>query len=281
MYLIAESGSTKTHWCLVDKHSVTNLLSTSGINPLILTNAEIESVILPVLALCDQYIIQKIYFFGAGCSTPNAIEKVYNSIRSFFKHSQVFVDSDLIAACLSLAGNQPGIIGLLGTGSNSCLWNGHGVEVQIPSLGYVLGDEGGGVSFGKQLLVDYLKKQMPQDMSQRFAQKYKLTIKQVIERVYQTAMPNRFLASFAPFIEENIDNEYCYNIVDEQFNDFLKKNILLYPNALTSDLYFCGSIAFSYTNILSKICAEQQLNIKKIVKEPIAELAIYFQKNMN
>lgn len=281
MYLIAESGSTKTHWCLVDKHSVSNLISTPGINPLILTNAEIESIILPVSTLCDQHDIRKIYFFGAGCSTPSAIEKVHNSIRSVFLNSQIFVDSDLIAACLSLAGNRPGIIGLLGTGSNSCLWNGHSVEVQIPSLGYVLGDEGGGVSFGKQLLVDYLKKQMPQDMSQRFAQKYKLTIKQVIERVYQTPMPNRFLASFAPFIEENIDNEYCYNIVCEQFNDFLKKNILLYPNVYTSDLYFCGSIAFSYTNILSKICAEQQLNIKKIVKEPIAELAIYFQKNMN
>lgn len=281
MYLIAESGSTKTHWCLVDKHSVSNLISTPGINPLILTNAEIESIILPVSTLCDQHDIRKIYFFGAGCSTPSAIEKVHNSISSVFLNSQIFVDSDLIAACLSLAGNRPGIIGLLGTGSNSCLWNGHSVEVQIPSLGYVLGDEGGGVSFGKQLLVDYLKKQMPQDMSQRFAQKYKLTIRQVIERVYQTPMPNRFLASFAPFIEENIDNEYCYNIVCEQFNDFLKKNILLYPNVYTSDLYFCGSIAFSYTNILSKICAEQQLNIKKIVKEPIAELAIYFQKNMN
>lgn len=280
MYLIAESGSTKTQWSLVDKDNILKLVNTSGINPLNLTPTEIQTYIRPVSNYVEKQRIDAVYFFGAGCASPTAIRKIESALSETFKCEKIFVDSDLIAACLALAGTKKGIVGLLGTGSNSCVWDGVKVAVKIPSLGYVLGDEGGGVAIGKQLLTDYLKFQMPPLIRDKFAEKYKITAEKVVERVYQMPMPNRYLAGFAPFAEANIDDTYCYNVVKSQFESFFKKNIFLYPDYQTKDLYFCGSIANAHSDILDSIVAENGLKIKKIVKEPIDGLAEYFQKLM-
>jgi N-acetylglucosamine kinase-like BadF-type ATPase len=280
MYLIAESGSTKTQWGLVDKDKIVKLVNTSGINPLNLTLAEIQTYIRPVSNYIEQHKIEAIYFFGAGCASPSAIRKIESALFETFKCDKIFIDSDLIAACLALAGKQKGIVGLLGTGSNSCVWNGIKVTAKIPSLGYVLGDEGGGVAIGKQLLTDFLKFQMPPLIRDKFAKKYKVTAEKVIERVYQMPMPNRYLAGFAPFAEANIDDTYCYNVVKSQFESFFVKNIFLYPDYRNKELYFCGSIANAHSDVLTNIAEENGLTIKKIVKEPIDGLAEYFQKLM-
>ncbi|HOO85802.1 MAG TPA: ATPase [Prolixibacteraceae bacterium] len=280
MYLIAESGSTKTQWSLVDKDKILKLVNTSGINPLNLTPAEIQTYIRPLSNYVENQRIDAIYFFGAGCASPSAIRKIESALSETFNCEKIFVDSDLIAACLALAGTKKGIVGLLGTGSNSCVWDGVKVTVKIPSLGYVLGDEGGGVAIGKQLLTDYLKFQMPALIRDKFAEKYKISAEKVVERVYQMPMPNRYLAGFAPFAEANIDDTYCYNVVKSQFESFFAKNIFLYPDYQKKDLYFCGSIAHAHADILDSIVEENGLKIKKIVKEPIDGLAEYFQKLM-
>lgn len=280
MILIAESGSTKTQWCLIDTDRLEDLVSTPGINPFNLTSGEIEGIIRPVAVGVDIYKLSNIYFFGAGCSTAKNKEKIKTALINVFRCRKIEVDTDLKAACLALAGDQPGLIGLMGTGSNSCIWDGISIVDNVPSLGYVLGDEGGGVSIGKQLVADFLKKQMPYHLRNRFAEKYDVTLEFVLERVYQMQMPNRYLAGYAPFVEEFIEDDYCRKIVFNQFKNYVERNILLYDKPEQYPLYFCGSIANAHADILEEICNYHQLKIQKIVKEPINDLSIYFKNKI-
>ncbi|MBN2805283.1 MAG: ATPase, partial [Prolixibacteraceae bacterium] len=269
MLLIAESGSTKTQWCLIDYDRMEDLVNTPGVNPFNLTSLEIEGIIRPVSIGVNSHELEMIYFFGAGCSTAKNKEKIRTALFNVFHCNNIVIDTDLKAACLALAGDEPGMIGLIGTGSNSCIWDGRNIVQNVPSLGYVLGDEGGGVSIGRQLVADYLKNLMPQHLMEKFTRKYDVTIEFVLERVYQMQMPNRYLAGYAPFAEENIDDPYCQNIVTRQFSSFIERNMLLYPNCSSYKLSFCGSIAYSHRDILETICEKHQLKIDKIVKEPI------------
>ncbi|MDA3928282.1 MAG: ATPase [Prolixibacteraceae bacterium] len=280
MILIAESGSSKTQWCIVDSDRVQDLVQTPGINPFNLKGNEIEGIISQAAIGVDIYKLDKIYFFGAGCSSSKNKEKVHSALFNIFKCDKIEVDTDLKAACLALAGDKAGIICLMGTGSNSCFWDGSKISSNIPSLGYILGDEGGGVSIGKQLSADYLKLQMPPHLRTKFSTKYDISTEFVLERVYQMQMPNRYLAGFTPFAEENIDDEYCRLIVYNQFKLFIERNILHYSNPENLPLYFCGSIAFSYKEILNEICNNYNLRIDKIVKEPINDLAFYYKYKM-
>lgn len=277
MILIAESGSTKTQWCLIDSDRLEDLVNTPGVNPFNLRSNEIESIIRPVSAGFDTYRLKKIYFFGAGCSTKKNQDKIAEALNNVFHCNNIEVDTDLKAACMSLAGDQSGLIGLLGTGSNSCIWDGKQIVENIPSLGYVLGDEGGGVSIGKQMVADYLKKQMPSHLRKKFAEKYSISTEFVLERVYQMQMPNRYLAGYAPFAEENIEDDYCRKIVFNQFKLYVERNLMLYDDPQKYELFFCGSIAYSHQDILTEICNYHGLQIKKVVKEPINDLAVYFK----
>ncbi|MFA9390685.1 MAG: ATPase [Prolixibacteraceae bacterium] len=280
MILIAESGSTKTQWNLIDADRLEDLVNTPGVNPFNLTSYEIEGIIRPVSNGVDSSQLQKIYFFGAGCSTAKNKEKIKTALFNIFQCRNIEVDTDLKAACLALAGDHAGVVGLLGTGSNSCIWNGKEITDHVPSLGYVLGDEGGGVSIGKQLVADFLKKQMPVHLRKIFSSKYDVNTEFVLERVYQMQMPNRYLAGYAPFAEENIEDEYCRQIVFQQFKKYIERNILIYPNVADYELFFCGSIAYSHRDVLEEICKYHNLKIKKIVKEPISDLAFYFKHKM-
>ena len=280
MILVAESGSTKTQWCAIYADHIEKLNNTSGINPLLLSSDEIEGIMRPVLAGINLKDIDSVYYFGAGCSSVAIKEKIGKAIITIFQCSDIIIDTDLLAACLALAGDKPAVIGLLGTGSNSCLWNGSEIEFKVPSLGYILGDEGGGVSIGKQLVADFLKNQMPLDLRILFIEKYDVSVEIVLERVYQMQMPNRYLAGFAPFIEQNINHEYCLNMVSYQFESFIKRNILQYKNVTKFELDFCGSIAFVHQNQLKDVCRKYGLNLKRIVKEPLDDLSIYLKNKL-
>jgi len=277
MILVAESGSTKTQWCAIYPERIQMLENTPGINPLFLTSDEIEGIIRPVSGEIDQSLLDAVYFFCAGCASIASKEKIGKAIFSVFEPAEIIIDSDLIAACLSLAGNSPATIGILGTGSNSCVWNGYEIEERIPSLGFILGDEGAGVSIGKQLVSDFLKKQMPSDLRVKFSELYDVSVENIIERVYQLPFPNRYLAGFAPFIQKHLDHVYCQELINDQFESFLTRNILKYRNVTNFEIHFCGSIAFVYSNILIKICQKHNLNPVKIVKEPIEGLASYLK----
>jgi N-acetylglucosamine kinase-like BadF-type ATPase len=280
MILVAESGSTKTQWCVVYPDRIEHLENTSGINPVFLTGEEIEGIIRPVSAGIDVASIDAVYFFGAGCNSIASKEKIGKAIFSVLQPPEIIIDSDLIAACLALAGEKPAMIGILGTGSNSCLWNGSEVEEKNPSLGFILGDEGSGVSIGKQLVADFLKKQMPVDVQLKFSETYDVSVENVIERVYQLPLPNRYLAGFAPFIEKNIENTYCRELLIGQFERFITRNILSYSNAYTIEIHFCGSIASIHAELLIQVCSRYGLTVGKIVKEPINDLADFLSRKI-
>ncbi|HNW49989.1 MAG TPA: ATPase [Prolixibacteraceae bacterium] len=280
MILVAESGSTKTQWCAVYPDRIENLHNTAGINPLLLTIDEIETIIRPVLAGIEISDVESVYYFGAGCGTIAMKEKIGKALFLVFEAPEIVVDTDLIAACLALAGDKPAMVGLLGTGSNSCLWNGATIEYKTPSLGFILGDEGGGVSLGKQLVSDFLQNQMPLNLRVKFIEKYDVSVETVLERVYQMQMPNRYLAGFAPFIESFIDDPYCQSLLNDQFDRYLKRNILQYKNATAYDLHFCGSIAYVHRDHLTAVCRKYNLTIGKIVKEPLDDLARFLKDKL-
>jgi glucosamine kinase len=275
MILLAESGSTKTQWCKLSSDGIELLVNTPGINPVLMSFEEIQGIVRPVLAGVSVDTIKKVYYFGAGCANSTLKEKIGKVLYSVFGCDELWVDSDLIAACLALAGDTPAVVGLLGTGSNSCLWDGSEIIQQTPSLGYILGDEGSGASIGKQLVSDFLKKQMPQNIWVLFSERYDISVEIAIERVYQTPMPNRYLAAFAPFAEAHIDNEYIKNLVLNQFNLFIQRNVMQYQLIMELPVHFCGTIAWCHQKELEMICKKLHIRIGKIIKEPIEKLANY------
>jgi N-acetylglucosamine kinase-like BadF-type ATPase len=280
MLLVAESGSTKTQWNLVTPLRIKELIKTPGINPVLQSTEEIETILRPICAELELNEIKQIHFFGAGCATTELRKKVAQACFNVFNCKELFVESDMIAACLALAADAPGIIGILGTGSNSCAWNGNAIDEQIPALGYIMGDEGGGVSIGKQLIIDYLKGLMPHSLGIHFGERYQVSKAIVIERVYQMQGANRYLASFAPFVDDFIENEYCYSLVKAQFRMFIIRNILQYSSLFERPVYCCGSTAHVHASILREVCSEFKLEIKNIIKEPIANLSEYLQKKL-
>lgn len=279
MILIGEGGSTKTAWNLADMDSTKKLINTTGINPVLMTLVEIESSIRPLLSELEDQQIDSIYFFCAGCLSPMIKREVALVLSHVFECKEVHVESDLCGACIALCGRSEGIVAILGTGSNSCHWNGREVVEQTPSLGFILGDEGSGSYMGRQLISDYLKKKMPIDLQERFRSVYDISPEIAIQRTYRSPFPNRYLASFVPFISNNISHEYCRELVKSAFYVFLNRNVANYAQSSTLSVNFTGSIAFVFKRLLEEVCYEHGFRLGKIEKEPIDLLTANILRN--
>ena len=211
MILLADSGSTKTHWCLMTANGQSSDFYTDGINPFQQTSDAIKNSIsnqlLPQIArLMWAGTITNIYFYGAGC-TPEKIPTMVYALQSVFKNAEVEVYSDMVGAARGLLGRKKGVACILGTGSNSCLYDGEKIVKNVPALGFILGDEGSGAVLGKRLVADLLKNQMGQELKEKFLAQYELTQADIIEHVYRQPFPNRYLARLSKFCAENIDNK--------------------------------------------------------------------------
>ena len=275
--LIADSGSTKTDWALLDKLTGNVLkISGTGINPVI---ADEESIRNNMEKIAEEYPEIKnpdlIYFYGAGCATPNICERVALILSSAFGCGKVMVLSDLVGAARSLLGKDAGIACILGTGSNSCLYNGKEIVSNVPSLGYVLGDEGSGACLGKRLLSDAFKGLLPSKIKSRLEKEFDLTLAELLNRVYRNPKPNQFLASFVRFISDNIEEPEIYALVKDEFERFFKRNLNLYEGISELPICFTGSIAYHFATILIDTAKSQGLNIVKIIKSPIEGLIEY------
>jgi glucosamine kinase len=273
MILVGESGSTKTSWRLVYPDRIVELVNTAGVNPALMSGDEIESVIRPVLAELHSVVPDVVHFYGAGCGSDKLRMNMAYALNNVFESESIVVESDLIGACLALCGSAPGIVGIMGTGSNSCYWGGNSILEQTPSLGFILGDEGSGSALGIRLMSDFLKRQMPIDLQLKFHSMYDVSPEIAIERVYKSPFPNRYLAGFSHFISANIENEYCQNLVENSFNLYFERNLKNYSVLGKASLSFTGSIAFVFQNQLRNVCAAHDVSIQKIVKEPIGLLA--------
>lgn len=275
--LIADSGATKTDWCLTTNGEVIRRFTSKGISPVFQTQEEIaEEIKLTVFPVLKDETIDAVYFYGTGC-IPEKIAIVKNAIFQSFPINEIEVHSDLIAAAHSLCGHDSGIACIMGTGSNSCEWSGSEIVKQISPLGFILGDEGSGASLGKYLVSDALKNQLTEGLKEKLLEKYNLTPAVIIDKVYRQPFPSRFLASLSPFIKEHIEDTTIRNIVDTCFSDFFERNVMQYDYQ-KNKVNFVGSIAFHYADFLKSAAEEKGIKIGKIEKSPLQGLVEYYNK---
>ncbi|MGB0887132.1 MAG: ATPase [Vicingaceae bacterium] len=275
MILIAESGSTKTDWRLLCSDGEVKSFHTIGFNPYYIGKDKIFEELSKSELVDFKTSVKQVYFYGAGCSSSENCQIVSNALATFFIQSKIEVSSDMLAAARATCGNEKGIVAILGTGSNSCLYNGKEIIENVSSLGYILGDYGSGADIGKQLITAFLENELPQELHEAFDNEYGFSAQNIINSIYKEALPNRFLASFNLFVAKHIEHSYCQNIVKNRINLFIEKNILKYSDYQIINLCYVGSIAAVYETIIRAEASKRNIKIGKIIKAPIDELVTY------
>lgn len=275
MKLIADSGSTKTAWKLIgDSGELKNIL-TPGINPFFRTTEEIYQELNQLLLPETGTSIQKIYFYGAGIVNTEKGDIIGNALLRIFPEAVVETNSDVLGAARALFGDQPGIAGILGTGSNVCLYDGTKITAGISPLGFILGDEGSGAVMGRKLLGDYFKEVMPAYLRAAFSEKFKITREEVLNRVYRTEKPNQFLAQFIPFLSDHAHSAYCQEFVQQNFMEYFERNVVKLPEFRQYSIGFVGSIAYYFSQILINTASYFGYEQIGILRDPIDGLEIY------
>lgn len=273
--LIADSGTTKTDWCIIKSGHVVKMIQTKGLNPYFQSYEEIADEVKNALIPQIDCIIDKIYFYGAGCVFDKA-DVMRRAISSRMPYSVITIYSDLLAAAHSTCGREEGIACILGTGSNSCFYNGMEIVKNIPPLGFILGDEGGGAMLGRLLVSDILKEILPVSVRSLFFSRFDLTQEDILEYVYRRPYPNRFLASLSPFLSENMNVPEIRSLVKDGFKSFLMRNVMQYDYK-KYPVNFTGSVAYYYMNILQEVAEETGVRLGKIVKSPMDGLIDYYR----
>ena len=277
MILIADSGSTKTTWCLLEHNRPIKQLHTLGINPFFLSKEElIQELTRHLVPSLQKSAIQTVYFYGAGCvkEKQSVIQEAISCCLGV--DISVYVYSDLLGAARSLCGNEPGIACILGTGSNSCFYNGQEITKNVPPLGFILGDEGSGAALGLKFLSYLLKGLLPRSVKRDFDNHYQLTQTEILNRVYTQPFPNRFLSGFVPFIHQHKQEAHVYQLVEDSFILFFKKNIMQY-DYLRHKVYFTGSVAYFLSDILQHVAGRYSVQIGQITQSPMEGLVLYHQ----
>ena len=277
MILIADSGSTKTDWCVVENGVLVQQIFTKGTNPFFQSEEEISNEIatalLPELKT-DQF--DAVYFYGAGCGFPDKIEIVHRAISKQLKvKGNVEVATDMLAAARGLCGREAGIACIMGTGSNSCYYDGENIVANVSPLGFILGDEGSGACLGKLMVGDLLKNQMTPELKEKFLKQFDLTPADIIDRVYRKPFPNRFLASLSPFLAQNINEPCVHELVLNSFKAFFKRNIMQYENYQNLKVNLIGSVAFYYKEVLAEAAEAMGIQLGTIIQSPMEGLIKY------
>jgi len=273
MQLIADSGSTKTAWALIERGIVKTRVNTTGLNPYFHTSESVEATLIAELV---PYIVpdhvREIHFYGSGCSTENNNAMIADALRTFFRKADPRIHHDILGAGRALFGKKEGIAGILGTGSNSCYYDGENCFSKVDSLGYLFGDEGAGSYLGKKLIGKYLTKQLPEDVRDAFDKKYKFTLEDILNSLYNRPYPNRFLASFSEFLAPNQHHPFIHQLVKESFLAFFNAQIKQYKHYKTLTVGFVGSIAYNYREILLETAQEERIRVGTILSAPIEGL---------
>ena len=274
MILVADSGSSKTDWLLAVDQQEPLQFKTGGLNPYFLTEKEMVKILQNQGAelVAHTADITEIYFFGAGCSSPDRHEILTNALSQLFPKAYISVDSDLLGCAYATCGHEKGLCCVLGTGSNISFFDGEDIHSGKHGLGYVLGDEGSGTWFGKALITDFLYGNMPADIHAQFDQSYTLNKEIVINHVYQQQEANSYLASFAKFLNGIRTTEYCQSLLTRGFQEFIDTNIKSYPQYHRYKSHFVGSIAFVFADELKALWAANEVQVGKIIKQPIFDL---------
>ncbi|MBR3449897.1 MAG: ATPase [Bacteroidales bacterium] len=274
MQLIADSGSTKVSWrAILDDGSV-RAIETVGINPVFMEDAEIESILTEKLVPEIGTKVDAIFFYGAGMVGGEISAKLERCFGKVFPGSTCEAASDVLAAARALCGHKPGIACILGTGSNSCFYDGEGIAENVRAGGFILGDEASGAYLGKRLISDFIKGLLPAPVENAFKKRYGLDYMTIVQKVYREPMPSRFLASFSPFIAEFRNHPHIANLLKSSFEEFLRRNIIHYDYK-KYPVNFVGSIAYYYKDILEKAVNASGMRMGTVLQGPIDGLVAY------
>ena len=279
MILIADCGSTKTDWVLCENDTIVARARTQGLNPTHQESEEIFEILSSELP--DEITAHaplKIYFYGAGCAYETANNRMRQALENIFATKEIYINSDLLAAARALCKREEGIACILGTGSNSCLFDGEKIIENTPSLGYILGDEGSGAHLGRQLLSDCLKKQLPKKICDKFFEQYNLNIATILEKTYHSSLPNRWLAGFTPFLSENKNVPEINTMLKQCFKQFFQRNTMTYRRSWLP-IHIIGNIGIHFSEEIKETAESLGLSIGNIVDSPMEGLIEYHKQN--
>ena len=276
MILIADSGATKSDWILLNGNEEQLRFQLVGLNPFYVDTIEIETILSKELTpFIENHKIEQLFFYGAGCSSVFKCMTVEDALSKLFENAEIVVESDLLGAGRALFNNKEGIACILGTGSNSCLFDGKKIVENITSLGYFFGDEGSGAHMGKIFLKDYLLGNLPKDIHNAFMETYNYNRDNILDAIYNLPFPNRYLASFCEFYTEHLSNKYVFDLVSNSFREFFENQIMQYSKYKKVQVSFVGSVAFFFESLLRQIADEFEIKIDKVLRSPINALADY------
>ena len=273
MKLIVDIGGTRGRWFVLDKKNQISFKS-DGFNPFTSKIDVLSGILVSLKSSFDFDSILNIHYYGAGISSENKKSEVRKVLKRFFTKSDVEINSDLLGSCRALCNDKSGVVGILGTGSNSCYYDGNKIKSKIKSLGYLLGDEGSGYDMGKKILVGYLRNEMPATLKDKFSIKFDKKM-DLLERLYDESNKEKFIASFSNFINENKENGYVREFLQNHFSNYFENIILKYSS---KNIYLTGSIAYYFKNEILMVAKEKKLIIEKIEKDPINHLCDFHYK---
>jgi N-acetylglucosamine kinase-like BadF-type ATPase len=283
MILIADGGSTKADWIAINSDKNEEFrVRTLGLNPAVVEEDELNNRIINMFQLINiKDDVKEIHFYGAGCGTPKPAKILENVLKSIFVNAKINIAEDMLAAVYAASGKEPALVCILGTGSNSCYFDGENVIMKTASLGYVLMDEASGNYFGKLLIREYYYHKMPKAIAEKFENEFNLDPDYIKQNIYRMPNPNMYLASFAKFMFEFKEEKYIKRIIKRGFQEFFKYRILPFEKTAETPLYFIGSIAFYFREILEKVARKNNLKVTDVIQRPIDNLLEYHRKNIN
>lgn len=279
MNLIIDCGSTKAEWAIIKDKKLLKRFVTDGFNPNYTDKNNILSITLNELSY-KPFIqdITDLFYYGSGCADEQNCEIIKEFLLSIFFKAKITVNSDILSACHALLGNKKGIACILGTGSNSCCYDGGKIVENAVSLGYILGDDGGGDYIGKTLIRDYFYGKMPLELRKEFENEYDINVKSFVNTLYHEIQPAKYLGSFAVFAGKHQNNSYIEKLCNQCFDDFIKNFILRFKSCYDYEINFVGSVAYHFQNILKKRLTSYGLKTGKILKDPMPGLIDYYTR---
>ncbi len=280
MIIVADSGATKTDWRVIKNDRTVIPFTTKGLNPFFSNEDDFFSALNAGFpSQLSPNGVEKVFFYGAGCAGEEKGYKAQMALQNFFTNSKSFAFSDLLAAARALFGNNQGVIAILGTGSNIAYYDGINTQHYTPSLGYVLGDEGSGAYIGKKILRSYFYNQLSAELAESFASMYRLDLPMVLDNIYIQPKPSSYLASFIPFVHDNIDNPLIFNIVKSSFMDLYTQHLSKIPELNEKGLGIIGSVGYIFRQIIEQIAQDQGFKIINFLQYPIENLVKFHIEN--
>ncbi len=281
MILIADSGSTKTDWVFLDKGENIQRYTTTGFNPYYVPGEEmvntIEKELVPFI---DHQNVRYIYYYGSGCSTEKKRFIVEEALEKVFRNASIEVYHDLLGAARGLFLNQPGIACIIGTGSNSCLYDGTSIIENIPSLGYFFGDEGSGAYIGKLFFSSLLRNELPLNISDDFYRRHPLGLEDILDAVYNQPRPNRFLSSFMEFILEHHEEPIIHELLFHALDDFIQEQVMKYTGYENHVVSCAGSVGFYLRALFREVAEQYDIKVGEIIKDPVDGLIQYHKPDL-